>query len=229
MPVHPDYADLLPLAPKYAPPCYPEEEGVFRVLSKGIADVKVLLLGQDPYHNGSATGRAFEVENVQSAPNPSLRNMQTVLGHAIDFDSWESQGVLLLNTALTVAPGKPDSHTKEWKPFIHAVIHRIAERNPSTVLLCLGAKAYAFAGLFVGRCVVSSHPSPLSWKKPFKEFPSFYEGRVFDRVNELLVATSRIDSSAPSGADSCAGLQPAIESLAPSGRPRAGALRPIRW
>lgn len=197
MPVHSDYADLLPLAPKYVSPCYPEEDKVFRVLSKGIADVKVLLLGQDPYHNGSATGRAFEVATTttttKSVPNPSLRNMQAVLGHGIDFDSWDNQGVLLLNTALTVAPGKPDSHTKEWKPFIHAVIRRIAERNPSTVLLCLGAKAYAFAGLFRDRCVVSSHPSPLSWKKPFKEFPSFYEGRVFDRVNELLVATSRID------------------------------------
>jgi uracil-DNA glycosylase len=150
-----------------------------------ILNVKVLLLGQDPYHNGSATGRAFEV-GYGNKVNPSLRNIETVLGHKIDFDSWERQGVMLLNTALTVASGQPDSHTKAWKPFVQAVIHRIAERNKSTVLLCLGAKAHVFSSLFEGRCVTSSHPSPLSWKKPFGVYPSFYEGKVFERVNALL-------------------------------------------
>ena len=112
---------------------YPERGKTFRAFELcPLNSVKVVILGQDPYHDGSATGLAF-ANDGKGRVSPSLRNViQTVKNDFGDVDvnpnleSWAKQGVLLLNTALTVQKGMPASHIDMWMPFTRDIITKLS-------------------------------------------------------------------------------------------------------
>ena len=137
-------------------------------------DVRVVILGQDPYHGpGQAEGLAFSVAPNMKIP-PSLRNLfkerQRDLGLAVPASGslvgWAQQGVLLLNTCLTVEDGQPASHAGQgWEALTDAVIQRCGEAGPPKVFLLWGAHAQKKAARIDGQrhCVLcANHPSPLS-------------------------------------------------------------------
>lgn len=163
--------------------------------------VRVVILGQDPYHGeGQAHGLAFSVAHGVRPP-PSLVNifkeLEADLGEKAkppyplhgNLASWARQGVLLLNTALSVRLGLPGSHAgRGWERFTDAVIACVAERTEPTVFILWGRHAQAKAG-FVDRsrhCVIASaHPSPLSART------GFFGSKPFSRANDFLVAHGR--------------------------------------
>jgi len=145
-----------------------------------LPDVKVVILGQDPYHGmGQAEGLAFSVPSGVAAP-PSLRNilkeLQRDLGQAPPFEAslslWAANGVFLLNTCLTVEDGLPASHAKQgWEALTDAIIRAIAESTKACVFMLWGAHAQSKATLIAQAtnhkpttCLVlqANHPSPLS-------------------------------------------------------------------
>lgn len=136
---------------------YPAKENIFRVFRQPVKNIKVVILGQDPYHGpGQANGLAFAVNQNISMP-PSLKYIgqeiekeglksgfyDSDIPHWKTLESWEEQGVFLLNTALTVESGKPGSHLSYWESFIKRVVYFIAAQNP-TIWLLWGAKAQRF-------------------------------------------------------------------------------------
>ena len=154
---------------------YPPLESVFKCLrTLTVSEVKVVILGQDPYHQpGQATGRAFEVSEGVSAP-PSLVNIFKALEKDLGVVAegrgllahWESEGVLLLNTVLTVSEGQPESHrNKGWEVITDCIIKAIAASQTPTAFLLWGAHAQKKAELVGGEhnLVLSApHQSPLS-------------------------------------------------------------------
>ncbi|ALN97167.1 uracil-DNA glycosylase [Flavobacterium phage FpV4] len=140
---------------------YPEKQNIFRVFQKPVSEIKVVILGQDPYPTkGNANGLAFAVNSDVKLP-VSLRNIykeieqedlvNKKLSHTLNeynpewrtLEHWEQQGVFLLNTALTVESGKAGSHLKYWENFTKKVIWYIASTNPCIWLLW-GKKAQMF-------------------------------------------------------------------------------------
>ncbi len=162
---------------------YPPEP--FRALAlTRLAGVRVVILGQDPYHGaGQAEGLAFSVATGVRLP-PSLRNifkeLQRDLGHAMpasgSLEPWARRGVLLLNTSLTVEDGQPASHAgKGWEVLTDALIARVAATAPACVFMLWGAHAQAKAPLIARfaaqgggdvRVLQANHPSPLSALRP---------------------------------------------------------------
>jgi len=127
----------------------PDKKNIFRIFSMPVKDIKVVILGQDPYPTpGNAIGRAFAVEEWVKEP-VSLRNIKKEVWGDSDvniseffgFDQyntlehWENQGIFLLNTALTVETGKAGSHIKYWKVFTKRVISHISSLNPCVWIL----------------------------------------------------------------------------------------------
>ena len=166
-----------------------------------LEEVKVVILGQDPYHGvGQAMGLAFSVgENIRIPP--SLRNiyqeMETDLGvlrpPTGDLTSWARQGVLLLNNALTVEDGKAGSHAgKGWEAITDACVAAVADRDMPSVFMLWGAHAWKKADRIEalrddGRhCIIRSpHPSPLSARR------GFFGSRPFSRANAFLAERGR--------------------------------------
>ncbi len=160
---------------------YPNDKDMFNAFSyMDIDQVKIVVLGQDPYHGpDQAQGLAFSVSTDQKIP-PSLVNIYKELANDIDgftipahgdLSSWAKQGVLLLNTVLSVQKGKAHSHSKlGWEQFSDAVIAKINADNPHCVFLLWGAHAQ-LKGQAIDRekhCVLSTvHPSPLSAYRGF--------------------------------------------------------------
>jgi uracil-DNA glycosylase len=147
-----------------------------------LSDVKVVILGQDPYHGmGQAEGLAFSVPSGVAAP-PSLRNifkeLQRDIGQVPPFEAslspWATKGVLLLNTCLTVEDGLPASHAKQgWEALTDEIIKAVACSETPTVFMLWGAHAQAKQDLLVtGRHLVltANHPSPLSARRPPRPF-----------------------------------------------------------
>ncbi len=151
----------------------------FRALAlTPLAQVKVLILGQDPYHGpGQAEGLAFSVPAGEKPP-PSLRNIfkerQRDLGLPLPAQGsllpWARQGVLLLNTSLSVEDGRPGSHAKlGWQALTDAICAVLAEDGSPKVFMLWGAHAQAKASLLGGtghRLLLANHPSPLSALRP---------------------------------------------------------------
>lgn len=171
---------------------YPSREDVFASLrTTSYADVKVLVLGQDPYHGpGQAHGLCFSVQRDVEPP-PSLVNIFKELrddigipipGHG-NLESWARRGVLLFNTTLTVRAGQAASHQgKGWETFTDQVI-RVVNEKPFVVFVLWGAHARKKKVLIdTQRHVVveSAHPSPLSAHN------GFFGSRPFSKVNEAL-------------------------------------------
>jgi uracil-DNA glycosylase len=155
-------------------------------------DVRVLLLGQDPYHDeGQAHGLCFSVKRG-TPPPPSLRNifaeLRDDLGCKIPNTGcllpWAKQGVLLLNAVLTVRAHEPGSHKdKGWEKFTDAVIRKLNERKEPLVFVLWGAYARKKAAFIDQRrhtIVESAHPSPLSAST------GFFGSRPFSKINAAL-------------------------------------------
>jgi uracil-DNA glycosylase len=171
---------------------YPSRENVFAALhATPYADVKVLILGQDPYHGpNQAHGLCFSVQrDVQ--PPPSLVNifkeLRDDLGFAIpphgNLEAWARRGVLLLNTTLTVRAGQAASHQgKGWETFTDEVIRQVNEK-PFVVFVLWGAHARKKKTLINSArhaIVESAHPSPLSAHN------GFFGSRPFSKINAAL-------------------------------------------
>ncbi len=177
---------------------YPPPEQVFAALHQTpFAEVEVLILGQDPYHGpGQAHGLCFSVQ-AGVAPPPSLRNIFTELEADLGIappnhgclDAWTRQGVLLLNTSLTVRAHQAASHQKKgWETFTDEVIRAVNTKTERVVFVLWGAAARRKKALVdQDRHVVieSAHPSPLSAHN------GFFGSRPFSRTNGALVAADR--------------------------------------
>lgn len=148
---------------------YPARDVIFRALEDmAPEDVKVVIIGQDPYVNGNATGRCFEVP-CTAKMNPSLKNIFKAVQAAgyetksSDLSGWANQGVLLLNTALTVRERKPGSHMKHWVPLVKALLAYIeTTAQPLWLLWGRHAKNFCPGQVSNDRKLESPHPSPLA-------------------------------------------------------------------
>lgn len=173
---------------------YPPASKIFAAFdSCPFGDVRVVILGQDPYHGfGQANGLSFSVNPGVEIPR-SLQNiykeLQTDLGInppvSGDLSRWARQGVLLLNATLTVRAASAGSHQGHgWEEFTDAAIRRLAEDREGLVFILWGAYAQR-KGAFINRirhCVIESpHPSPLSASR------GFFGSRPFSRANDYLV------------------------------------------
>ena len=176
---------------------YPPADAVLAALQlTPMDDVRVVILGQDPYHGaGQAHGLSFSVERGVPLP-PSLRNILKEVEADVgclgsskpphgDLRHWARQGVLLLNTVLTVEAGKAGSHQKAgWETFTAAVLRGLAARKSGVVYLLWGLPAQKNAELLDGaaNCVLTApHPSPLSAHK------GWFGSKHFSKTNAYLV------------------------------------------
>lgn len=177
---------------------YPPAHRVFEALRlTRFRNVRVVLLGQDPYHQpGQAHGLAFSVLPGVTPP-PSLRNMFRELNEDLGvpipdhgfLQDWARQGVLLLNTVLTVRAGEAGSHSGlGWERFTDAVIDRVNAKRSRVVFLLLGSHAQKKAGAVNGErhtIIEAPHPSPLSARR------GFFGSGIFSRTNAALVDAGR--------------------------------------
>ncbi|MBO9530699.1 MAG: uracil-DNA glycosylase, partial [Acinetobacter oleivorans] len=173
---------------------YPPSKQIFSALNTTpLADVKVVILGQDPYHGpNQANGLSFSVQKGIALP-PSLRNifheLHTDLGipaprHG-DLTKWATQGVLLLNSVLTVEAGQPTSHQKQgWEAFTDEVIDVLNEQREHIVFILWGAYAQR-KGQRINRdkhlVLTAAHPSPLAANRG-----GFFGCKVFSKTNQYL-------------------------------------------
>ena len=175
--------------------CFPPAKLIFNAFNRTPFDkVKVVILGQDPYHEpGQAQGLAFYVPPEIQTP-PSLVNIAKELnedvrretGDVPDLLSWTDQGVLLLNATLTVAAHRAGSHQgRGWETFTDAVVRALAEQREHLVFILWGSYAQK-KGAFIDRnrhCVIcSAHPSPLS------AYRGFFGSKPFSKANAYLKA-----------------------------------------
>lgn len=182
----------------------PSGDRVLRAFQRPLADVRVLIVGQDPYPTpGHPVGLSFSVApEVRPLPR-SLMNIYAELvqdvGVALprdgDLTPWAERGVLLLNRCLTVAPGQPASHRgKGWERVTDRAIAALVERGGPLAAILWGRDAQSLRpALGSVPCVESAHPSPLSAQR------GFFGSKPFGRVNEMLIAQggSAIDWSLP--------------------------------
>jgi len=177
---------------------YPDMYSIFNALKyTAYEDVKAVVLGQDPYHQpGQAHGLCFSVKKGVQIP-PSLVNIYKELesdlgikppGHGY-LESWARNGVLLLNTVLTVRDSQANSHKgKGWEIFTDRVIELLNEREKPMVFILWGNNAKAKEKLITNpaHCIIkSAHPSPLS------AHYGFWGGKYFSRTNEFLISTGQ--------------------------------------
>jgi len=171
----------------------PAGDAVLRAFHRPLADVRVLVVGQDPYPTpGHPMGLSFSVQpDVRPLPR-SLTNIFTELVADVgvapptcgDLSPWADQGVMLLNRVLTVRPGVPASHRgRGWETVTDRAIEALVQRGGPLVALLWGRDAQSLAPALGSVPIVqSAHPSPLSARR------GFFGSRPFSRVNELLVA-----------------------------------------
>ena len=172
-------------------PYLPAGDRVLRAFQRPLSDVRVLIVGQDPYPTpGHPIGLSFAVErHVRPIPR-SLQNiyreLQSDLGVAPaphgDLSAWSDQGVMLLNRVLTVSPGVPASHRGwGWERVTETAIRALAERGGPLVAILWGRDAANLKPLLCGvPSIESPHPSPLSASR------GFFGSRPFSRANALL-------------------------------------------
>ncbi len=195
-PVAPDLANLgekLRAETAAGRPYLPAGDRVLRAFQRPLNDVKVLIVGQDPYPTpGHPIGLSFAVErDVRPLPRSLVniyRELESDLGvqpaaHG-DLSSWSDQGVMLLNRVLTVAPGKPASHRGwGWEKVTEHAIRTLVARDTPPVAILWGKDAASLKPLLGTTSIIeSAHPSPLSAHR------GFFGSRPFSRANELLAA-----------------------------------------
>lgn len=173
--------------------CYPKKEEIFNALKyTNYEDVKVVILGQDPYHGeNEAHGFCFSVRSTVKRP-PSLNNILKELYDDLkivrkenELTSWAEQGVLLLNSVLTVVKDTPLSHRGiGWEEFTDSIIKKINEKDSTVVYILWGSYARSKKYLITNPkhyVIESAHPSPLSANK------GFFGSKPFSKTNELLI------------------------------------------
>ena len=171
---------------------YPVMDEVFAALEKTLpAQVKTVILGQDPYHGGQAHGLCFSVRNGHKIP-PSLRNIFSELAADTDvpepvegdLSEWASRGVLLLNSVLTVRAGAAGSHeTLGWGQLTDLIMQAVAEESRPCVFILWGkfaASKKKFIDATRHLVIESPHPSPLS------SYRGFFGSKPFSRCNQFL-------------------------------------------
>jgi uracil-DNA glycosylase len=172
-------------------PYLPAGEHVLRAFRQPFHEVRVLIVGQDPYPTpGHAVGLSFsvapDVRRLPGSLNNIFKEYQADLGYPKpangDLTPWVERGVLLLNRALTVRPRDSNSHQgKGWEPITERAIVALAERNQPMVAILWGRNARNLKPLLNGLpCIESAHPSPMS------AAAGFFGTRPFSRTNELL-------------------------------------------
>lgn len=174
---------------------FPQMPDIFNALNyTAYKDVKVVILGQDPYHGvGQSHGLSFSVKPGIKIP-PSLRNIYKELNSDLGcfipnngfLESWAKQGVLLLNTALTVRSASPNSHkNKGWEIFTNKIIELLNERKKPVVFILWGNNAISKESLITNDrhlIIKSVHPSPLSASR------GFFGSKPFSRTNDFLIS-----------------------------------------
>ena len=176
---------------------YPPKQEIFRCFNYfNIEDTKVVIIGQDPYYNpNQANGLAFSVNSGVKTPK-SLVNIFKELESDLkinrtntDLTDWAKQGVLLLNTSLTVESGKANSHHYlNWSKYTDLIIKYLSQHVKHVVYILWGNNAIEKAKLSdkENNCIItSSHPSPLS------AFVSFFNSKPFSKTNEYLTKYNR--------------------------------------
>lgn len=173
--------------------CYPKKENVFRSMQKTTPNnIKVVILGQDPYHTeGVADGLAFSCGN--NKPQPSLKNIFTEIEKEYKknmpqkyiLDGWAEQGVLLLNTSLSVEKSIPNSHQNiGWEKLTLAIIKAVNDLDKNIVFLLWGNNAKQYKNFISNpkhKILESVHPSPLS------VYRGFFGCNHFKLTNEFLI------------------------------------------
>ena len=172
--------------------CFPPKEQIFRAFElTTFEDIKVVIIGQDPYHSDfQANGLCFSVSENVKAP-PSLKNIFTELNNDLgiqrtktELNDWAKQGVLLLNATLSVRAHSPNSHKDlGWEKFTDFVIKEISENRENIVFVLWGAFAQKKEELIDSSkhfILKSAHPSP------FSVYRGFYGSKPFSKINEYL-------------------------------------------
>lgn len=175
--------------------CYPQKDEIFNALNLTPPDkVKVVILGQDPYINeGQAHGLAFSVKEEWAKFPPSLKNIYKEIGNDLgvpaicckrNLTEWAKQGVLLLNTSLTVRAGESNSHSgKGWEVFTDAIISYLGQERNNIVFLLWGNNAISKKDLIntnKNLVLTAAHPSPLSANR------GFFGCKHFSKTNNYL-------------------------------------------
>ncbi len=177
---------------------YPNMHDIFNALkTSSFENTRVVIIGQDPYHGeGQAHGMCFSVKRGIEPP-PSLKNIFKELKSDVGFripdhgelTAWAEQGVLLLNTVLTVREASPNSHKgMGWEKFTDRVIAELDKKQTPIVFLLWGANARNKAELIknpIHRKLVTVHPSPLS------AYNGFFGCKHFSKCNEILISTGQ--------------------------------------
>lgn len=174
---------------------YPASSDVFKAFSlTPFRNLKVVILGQDPYHDGSADGLAFSNSTKRGLrPSPSLRNILKEVERDVynglwldqnpDLTRWAEQGVLLLNTSLTVREKQAESHLRFWEKFTETLLRGISDYSTGVIYLLWGKKAQYYKRFInekTNYVLEAGHPSPLNRANPFVGCGHF------SKVNEIL-------------------------------------------
>lgn len=174
-------------------PFIPSPDLIFKAISQPPKNIKVIIIGQDPYPNPlHACGLSFSVPaNLKTLP-PSLKNIFKELSTDLgvnntngDLSSWQDQGVLLLNRILTTNPNSSLTHAKMgWEEITDEIVKIITPYDPVAILW--GSKAKQLSSYFnPAKTIISSHPSPLS------AYHSFFGSKPFSRANQMLLASNK--------------------------------------
>lgn len=180
---------------------YPVKKLVMRAFAECRYDnLKVVILGQDPYHDGSATGLAFDNE-FDKKVSPSLKNILKEIETDTGYDDHTEfkqtsrlshlpgQGVLLLNTALTVSPGKPGSHSKNWDEFTKTLVQDLNKKD-NIIWMLWGNHAKKYKEFITNEThhiLTAGHPSPLNTTNPFKGC------KHFSKANDILKSLNKTE------------------------------------
>jgi uracil-DNA glycosylase len=172
---------------------YPKKKDVFKAFKlTQFKDTRVVILGQDPYFDGSATGLAF-ANNDTITPSPSLVKIEECIeqhcynGFNLELNytlkQWANQGILLMNTALTVKKGQPASHLKYWKKFTKAIIDSLNYNTSGIIFLLWGAAAHKYESLInKDRHYVLKHTHPAYASRKKIDWNCTH----FNEVNEII-------------------------------------------
>lgn len=182
---------------------YPPMEDCMRCLTT-ISKPVGIILGQDPYHNeGSATGLCFSLPKGLTKLNPSLKNIQkevenndfNVNQNSGDLTNWARQGILLLNSALTVESGNAGSHTEYWVEFTEKLLEYLTDKFDNLVIFLWGNDAQSFETNIRNKknhyIIKNSHPSPFSANRGTAKSPAFIGSNCFKKANDYLISIGK--------------------------------------
>lgn len=177
---------------------YPERGNIYNALDlTSYENTNVVILGQDPYHGPhQAHGLSFSIASEEAKFPPSLRNMFKELKSDLGIErtkrnltDWTEQGVLLLNTVLTVQAGKAASHRKKgWEKFTDTIIKKLNDKDEEVIFVLWGGDAKKKIPLLtnpIHKIIEGVHPSPLS------AYNGFFGSKPFSKVNEYLIESGK--------------------------------------